>query len=110
MSGLTPEQIERLDGGVREWEDRGGPILNALAPVVAALIAEAVEEARAAAWADAADLADGVIVSWMGVPGLHPTAPEPHPAAIAAAGARRTLVVLRSRVAEAFSERGEVSP
>lgn len=47
MSGLTPEQIERLDGGVREWEDRGGPILNALAPVVAALIAEAVEQARA---------------------------------------------------------------
>ena len=60
MSGLTPEQIERLDGGVREWEDRGGPILNALAPVVAALIAEAVEEARGEVAAELDQRADEV--------------------------------------------------
>jgi hypothetical protein len=73
------------------------------APTVARLIADA----RAEAWEEAAELADSVIVSWQGVSGLHPEAPEPHPAALRAAGARRTLVVLRSRVAEAFAGRTE---
>lgn len=56
-----------------------------------------------ATWEAAAELADTQIVLWSEVPGLHPEAKEPHPAAIAAAGARRTLVVLRSRMSEAFA-------
>lgn len=47
MSALTPEQEQRVDSGIRAWEDNGGPILNHLVPVVAALIAEAVDQARA---------------------------------------------------------------
>ncbi len=72
---------------------------------VAAVLAPLVEQAKAEAWEEAGELADSVIASWQGVPGLHPTEPEPHPAAIAAAGARRTLVVLRSRMSEAFMDR-----
>jgi hypothetical protein len=72
---------------------------------VAAVLRAQIDGALAEAWDEAAELADSVIVSWMAVPGLHPTEPEPHPAAIAAAGARRTLVVLRSRMTEALRDR-----
>lgn len=77
-----------------------GPVMEAVGRIVAAREAAA----RAEAWEAAAELADTQIVLWSEVPGLHPTAPEPHPAAIAASGARRTLVVLRSRMSEAFDD------
>lgn len=76
-----------------------------LIETVERIVAARVAEARAEAWEEAGELADTVVVSWSAVPGLHPTAPEPHPAALRAGGARRTLVVLRSRMTEAFAAR-----
>ena len=94
---------------ISEWSSGVATLDDHRAHVAAALLAgplpALLSAAEANAWEEAAELADTVIVSWSGVAGLHPEEPEPHPAAIAAAGARRTLVVLRSRVSEAFADR-----
>ena len=47
MSALTPEQFKRLDDAGYDYLVNGGDFCNVVAPVVAALIAEAVEQARA---------------------------------------------------------------
>ena len=44
---LTDTELTTLDGGIREWEDHGGPLLNALKPVVESIVAARVAAARA---------------------------------------------------------------
>jgi len=93
----------RHDVPLLEDED-GAPYPEEIQEAARLLVAEVAAQARRDALEEAADAADTVIISWSGVAGLHPTEPEPHPAALRASGARRTLVVLRSRMAEAFDD------
>lgn len=51
MSGLSEQDVETLDGGVRHWEDGGGPLLNSLIPAVEQIVGRHV----AAALTEAAD-------------------------------------------------------
>jgi hypothetical protein len=44
VSGLSEQERESLDSGIRQWEDFGGPLLAALAPVVERIVAARVGE------------------------------------------------------------------
>ena len=41
---LTDTELTTLDGGIREWEDNGGPLLNALKPAVERIVAARVAD------------------------------------------------------------------
>ncbi len=46
MSGLSEQDYDTLEGGIIEWENRGGPIIDALIPAVEAIVAARVAAAR----------------------------------------------------------------
>ena len=48
---LTDTELTTLDGGIREWEDNGGPLLNALKPAVERIVAARVAD-RDTWWRD----------------------------------------------------------